>query len=113
LAGVLNGTTGEHLEPNPPLPFSAFFMRLPASPMRKLTEEELRAMTLVGRGRQSEYTRALLGLAVGEALFLSKHEWKKNYHPSNTARRVGKTHSRKFELLAEVNGTGWVVKRVG
>lgn len=81
--------------------------------MRKLTEDELRAMTLVGRGRKSEYARALLALAVGEALFLSKQEWNKNYHPSNTARSVGKTHGRKFELLADVNGTGWVVKRVG
>ena len=81
--------------------------------MRKLTEEELQAMTLLGRGRRSEFSKTLLSLAVGEALFLAKHEWKKKYHPGDAMRRVGRTHGRKFELLADVNGTGWVVKRVG
>lgn len=81
--------------------------------MRKLSPEELQAMNLIGPGRQSEFSRTLLTLAIGEALFMAKHEWQKKYHPGTTARKVGKTHGRKFEVLSDVNGTGWVVKRVG
>lgn len=81
--------------------------------MRKLTKEEFEALTLVGSGRQSAFSRAVAGLAVGEILFLPTEEWKRKYHPGNAVRTIAKSHNRKFEVLREVNGTGWVVRRVG
>lgn len=80
--------------------------------MRKLTKDEYDAMALVGRGRQSEFSRAVSGLAVGEALFLPKEEWKKKYHPGDAVRGVAKRHGRKFQILREASGSGWAVKRL-
>jgi len=80
--------------------------------MHKLTPEELQAMTLVRRGKQSAFSVAVLSLEVGEALFLPKKEWTRKYSPSDSVRSMARTHGRKFELLSDVQRTGWVVKRL-
>ncbi|MCF8256641.1 MAG: hypothetical protein K9J06_03760 [Flavobacteriales bacterium] len=80
--------------------------------MRKLTQAEFDALTLIGKGRQSAFSRAVAALAVGEALFLPMEEWKKKYHPGNPVRTIAKKYGRKFDVLREVKGTGWVVKRL-
>ncbi|MDP6909732.1 MAG: hypothetical protein QF371_09505 [Flavobacteriales bacterium] len=80
--------------------------------MRKLTPEEYQNMNLTGRGRQSEFSRAVMQLEVGEILFLPKAEWKKKYHPGNSVYTISKRYHRKFEILRETNGKGWTVKRL-
>ncbi|MBI1289398.1 MAG: hypothetical protein GC178_17665 [Flavobacteriales bacterium] len=80
--------------------------------MRKLTPEEYSGMNLRGRGRQSAFARAVMQLEVDEVLFLPKEEWKKRYHPSKTLYTIRKRYNRTFELLTEVNGKGWTVKRL-
>ena len=69
-------------------------------------------MNLVGHGRQSAFSRAVMTLAVFEILYLPKEELNRKYHPSNAARNIAKRYNRKFELLTEANGKGWTVKRV-
>jgi hypothetical protein len=34
------------------------------------------------------------------------------YHPGNAVRTIAKRHNRKFEVLREVKGSGWAVKRL-
>lgn len=80
--------------------------------MRKLTKEEYEAMNLVGHGRQSAFSRAVMTLEVDEVLFLPTEEWKKKYHPSNAVRNIAKRYHRSFEVLKEANGKGWTVKRL-
>lgn len=80
--------------------------------MKKISQEEFEAMNLVGHGRQSEFSRAVMQLEVNEILFLPSQEWKKKYHPSYSVRNIAKRYKRKFEILKEANGKGWTVKRV-
>ena len=80
--------------------------------MRKLTKEEYEAMNLVGHGRQSRFSRAVMELEVGEVLFLPTEEWKNKYHPSDAVRNIARRYKRKFEVLREASGKGWTVKRL-
>jgi hypothetical protein len=80
--------------------------------MRKLTDEEYRAMNLTGRGRQSAFSVAVSGLAVGEVLYLPAEEWGRKYHPGNTVHYIARKHRRKFVVMREASGKGWTVKRV-
>ena len=80
--------------------------------MKKISQEEFEAMNLVGHGRQSAFSRAVMQLEVGEVLYLPKEEWKKKYHPSKSVYTIAKRHNRKFEVLSEVNNKGWTVKRI-
>jgi hypothetical protein len=80
--------------------------------MKKLTPEEYASMNLRGRGRQSEFSKAVSQLEVGEILFLPTEEWKNKYHPGNSVYTIAKRYKRKFEVLREASGKGWTVKRL-
>ena len=80
---------------------------------KKISQDELSELPLVGRGNSSPFYRALAALAVGEILLLEKADWNKRYHPSRTVRYLEKSTGRKHEVLTIATGQGWTVKRIG
>jgi hypothetical protein len=82
--------------------------------MKKLTEEEANAIKVLPPGKRTLLRVTLLSMQVGEVVFIEAHEWTwKNQPLSTYCRRLEKLNKRRFDCRKAVDGTGWVVRRVG
>ena len=66
----------------------------------------------VKRGRDSYLRGALLGLNVGEGLFLPKEEWKRKNSPAYVVSYLKRTLGLRFEYGFKSDGTGWLFRRL-
>lgn len=81
--------------------------------MKKLSEEEFSKLALTGRGNSSPFYKAIIGLRVGEALFISKEEWKGYKTPTRICRYIEKRFKGVQYTCGRVaDGSGWAVKRL-
>ncbi|MBI4946652.1 MAG: hypothetical protein HY840_09650 [Bacteroidetes bacterium] len=81
--------------------------------MKKISDEEFSKLPLISSGKTSPFFNAIIGLHVGESLFISKKEWKGCQTPTRICHYIMKkfpTVKYTFGKLAD--GSGWAVKRV-
>ena len=80
--------------------------------MQKIGKEEASGQLPIKRGRDTYLRVALLGLEVGEALFMPKEEWKRKTGPYYVVARIKKTHGHRFEYGMKTDNSGWLFRRV-
>lgn len=81
--------------------------------MKKIKSEELEKLTVKGMGRSSEFYKAIIGLAKGEALFISNEEYTLKHGVGRICKFICNRFPHvKFSHGKLADGTGWVVKRV-
>ena len=81
--------------------------------MKKLSDEEFSKLALKGSGKSSPFYKAILGLHVGESLFISKEEWKGYKTPTRICRYIMKKFPQVKYVFGKIaDGSGWAVKRV-
>lgn len=80
--------------------------------MEKIESDRLPALLPVKRGRDTKLRLALLGLQVGEGLFMAKEEWKRKNSPYYVVARIKKTHGFTYEYGMRDDGKGWLFRRV-
>ena len=91
---------------------NALFLNLQT--MKKLTQEEADAIKVLPPGKKTLLRVTLLSMGVGEIVLIEPHEWTWKRQPLSTyCRRLEKLNKRRFDCKKAVDGTGWVVKRVG
>lgn len=80
---------------------------------RKLTPEEKKKMSLRNVGKKHSVRAALEMLEPGEILHITKEEfnWKRKT-PAVFFKDIENGGEKKFEILAEKSGRGWVVTRI-
>ena len=80
--------------------------------MKKLTSEEFNELTLRGTGRGSVFYKSIIGLRVGEALFISKEEYTLSHTPGRICKMITKRFPHvKYTFGILGDGSGWAVKR--
>ncbi len=90
--------------------FVIIYLNLTA--MKKISEEDFSKMALMGRGKSSPFYRAILGLHIGEALFISTEEWNGCQTPTRICRYIEKRFQGvKYICGRLTDGSGWAVKR--
>ena len=81
--------------------------------MRKLSEEEGKAIITKPLGRVSHFRIEAINLKVGEYLLIEKKEWNwKTATPSVMCRRIERDSSLKFDCKRMYDGSGWLIKRI-
>lgn len=80
--------------------------------MRKLTPQEVAAITPLNSGRETTLSGAIKQLQTGEGLIIEKHEWKAQYHIGRMVKRAGQTTGRTFSCKRTPDGKGWLVVRL-
>ena len=80
--------------------------------MQKLNAEQAAAITLIKSGRESMVSAMIKQLQPGEALVITRADWKAKGAPYRIANAIEKKLNRKFEKGRMPDGSGWVVKRV-
>ncbi len=82
--------------------------------MKKLTREEADAIPVFPHGKKTWLRATLLNMQPGEIILIERKEWTwKNQPLSTYCRRLEKLSNVKFDCKEAVDGSGWVVKRVG
>ena len=80
--------------------------------MKKISEEEFSQLALGGRGKSSPFFKAIIGLRPGEAIFISREEWKGAKTPTRICRYIEKKHQGvKYTCGKIADGSGWAIKR--
>lgn len=80
--------------------------------MKKLSPEEFKQLPLQGRGRSSKYYKAIIGLKVGEALFISSAEYTLKHTPGRICRLIMKRFPHvKYNYGPVADGSGWAIMR--
>jgi hypothetical protein len=83
---------------------------------KKLTPEEFDALPIKGWGRSDPTYNAILGMKVGEAIFIPKAGWRsRRKTPSSKCRRIEKKFANlkiKYKCVALADNSGWAVKRL-
>ncbi|MES2132035.1 MAG: hypothetical protein V4506_06765 [Bacteroidota bacterium] len=80
--------------------------------MKKLSEEEYKALSLKGKGRSSELFNSIINLKKGEAVLIEQKDWNRKAGPSTLVKYIEKTHNMKFVCAALTTEKSWVVKRI-
>jgi len=80
--------------------------------MKKMEKIELPHILPVKRGRDTPLRVALLSLAVGEGLFMSKEEWRSKNGPYYVVAHIKKTLGHRYEYGMKPDGSGWLFRRV-
>jgi len=80
--------------------------------MKKLTKEEATDLFLSGKGRTTKVSAMVASLHVGEALIISREDWKTKSSPYRVVNYLAKKTGRKFIKGRLPDGSGWAVKRV-
>lgn len=80
--------------------------------MKKITEEELGALPLRGKGRSSHFFNAVLNMKAGEIILIERSEWKRKNPPSTMIRRIEKNYPMKFSVNSLADGSGWAIRRM-
>ena len=80
--------------------------------MKKLSEEEYKALSLKGKGRSSELFNSIINLKKGEAVLIEQKDWNRKAGPSTLVKYIEKTHHMKFVCAALTTEKSWVVKRI-
>jgi len=82
--------------------------------MKRLTEEEAAEIKVIPRGRGTLLRHHLLSMKLGEIMLIEPHEFKWKGKPLSTyLRRLEESNKMKFTCGKALDGSGWVVKRVG
>lgn len=81
--------------------------------MKKITKEEKEKMLVQGRGRSSPVMSMLQAMKVGEILFVEKNDWKWQRGPGTICKRLEKNYGLKFKCNKVLDGSGWVIERMG
>lgn len=81
--------------------------------MKKLAENEYSDLLLTGKGKSSPFYKAIIGLHIGEILFISQKEWKGCRTPTRICRYIMKKFPQVEYTFGRVaDGSGWAVKRM-
>jgi hypothetical protein len=80
--------------------------------MKKLSVEEAAELPLIKNGRETVVSAMLKQLKPGEALIITRADWKAKGAPYRIANAIARKTGRKFEKGRLPDGSGWVVKRV-
>ncbi len=81
--------------------------------MKKLTPDEFNQLPIQGTGRSSVFYKAIIGLRVGEALFISREEYTLYHGPGRICRLITKRFPQvKYQRGPVADGTGWAISRV-
>lgn len=80
--------------------------------MKKIGKDEMPDVLPVKRGRDTPLRVALLGLAIGEGVFLPKDEWHRKNSPFYVVARIKKTLGHRYEYGLKPDGSGWLFRRV-
>jgi len=88
--------------------------------MKKISDEEFSKLQFTGskqrktnKGKSSVFYSEILGLHVGENLFITKKEWKGYRTPTRICRYIMKKFPHvKYTFIKAPDKTGWAVKRV-
>jgi hypothetical protein len=80
--------------------------------MKKLTVEEAADITPIKRGRETEVSKALKQLKIGEGLVITHADWQTAGSPYRVVQNVSKSLGRTFENGKMPDGSGWIVKRL-
>ena len=80
--------------------------------MKKIKAEDAVNMNPVLPGRTSLVRAALLDLALGEVLIITRQDWKSKNPPYKVINRVAKQTGRRFNKGRTPDGTAWMVKRL-
>ena len=82
--------------------------------MKKLTQEEADAIKVLPHGKKTWLRTTLLSMRVGEIILIEPKEWTwKNQPLSTYCRRLEKLSKVRFDCREAIDGSGWVVRRVG
>ena len=81
--------------------------------MKKLTKEEAEKIMLKGSGRSSPVMSMLQGMKAGEILFVERIDWNWKRGPGILCKRLENTRGMKFTCKKALDGSGWVIERVG
>lgn len=80
--------------------------------MKKLSEEEYKALSLKGKGRSSELFNSIINLKKGEAVLIEQKDWNRKAGPSTLVKYIEKKHHMRFVCAALTAEKSWVVKRI-
>ena len=81
--------------------------------MKKITREEMNALSLARAGRRHPVSIHIEALEVGEILKISNADWKdRNRSPRHLVTRAAKALGRQYEFFRFTDVRAWVVERV-
>ena len=80
--------------------------------MKKLSVEEASDMPLIKSGRETLMSAMIKLLQQGEALVITRADWKAKGAPYRIANAISRKTGRKFEKGRLTDGSGWAVKRI-
>lgn len=80
--------------------------------MKKLTAEEASELNFSGRGRTTLVSAMVASLKVGEAVIITRADWKSKGAPYRVVNYLEKRTGRQFVKGRLPDGTGWAVKRI-
>ena len=81
--------------------------------MKKLTVEEAKDLKPAGAGNTSKISAMAADLKTGEALIITRADWKHQKTPYRIINYLEKKSGKKFERGRLPDGSGWLIKRVG
>ncbi len=82
--------------------------------MKKLSREEADKIVIKPSGRGSYLRSVLLTMKVGDIVLIEPKDWKwKHKPPSAYCRRLEENNKIKFTCGKALDGSGWVIERVG
>ena len=80
--------------------------------MKKIGKDEIPDMLPVRRGRDTPLRVVVLGLAIGEGVFLPKGGWHSRNSPFYVVAHIKKTLGHRYEYGLKPDGPGWLFRRV-
>ncbi len=80
--------------------------------MKKLSKAEAEQMQTASRGRTTTVSAMAATLLPGEALIVSRDDWKTNDAPYRVVNYLAKKTGRVFEKGRLPDGSGWLIKRL-
>jgi len=82
--------------------------------MKKLTKQDVERIGTKPPGRASKVRIIVSNMLLDEIVLLERTEWKEaNRAPSVMLRKLEKQYKRKFTCAKALDGSGWIVERVG
>lgn len=82
--------------------------------MKTLTQEEADKIAVKPSGRGTYLRSVLFNMKVNDIILLEPKDWKwKRKQPTDYLRRLEKNNGLKFSCGKALDGSGWVIKRLG
>lgn len=80
--------------------------------MRIIEAEDMPPLLPLKKGRSTKLRIMLLGLKVGQGLYMDKEEWKAKSGPYYIVARIKKTHGYRYTYTRTADNKGWMFCRI-